>query len=303
MIFDQTGRVRGEFYILGHTWSPVYLLAGRRPILFEAGFACLGRIYEEAIREVLGKRRPEILFLTHVHYDHCGATAYLKQVFWGLQVAASSVAAQIIERPNAQKLMGTLSQNVVSLIAGVDRAMLLTEPFEPVTIDTIVTDGQAIEIAEDVTVQVLATPGHTRDLVSYYIPEKKILIATEAAGCADLTGHIVTQFLVDYDAYLAGLKRLASLEVEVLCQGHHFVFVGAEEVKDFFGRSIVSAERFRARVEDLLRAEGGSIERVVARIKTEEHDGKPLPKQPEKAYLINLRARVSYLAEKLKDTR
>ncbi|MBW2038427.1 MAG: MBL fold metallo-hydrolase [Deltaproteobacteria bacterium] len=300
MIFNRTGRVRDDFYVLGHPWSPVYLLDGWRPVLFEAGFCCLGRIYEEAIRAVLGRCRPEILFITHVHYDHCGATFYLKKVFPGLQVAASSIAAQIIERPNAQKLMRTLSQNVISLVTGVDRTKLLNEPFEPFKVDMILSDGQVVELEEGLTVQVLATPGHTRDLLSYYIPEKKILIATEAAGCADLTGHIVTEFLVDYETYLAGLKRLAALEVEVLCQGHHFVFVGAA-VKDFFARSIESTERFRARVEELLRAERGSVERVVARIKAEEHDDKPLPKQPEKAYLLNLRARVNHLAERLRD--
>jgi len=300
LIFNRTGRVRDDFYVLGHPWSPVYLLDGWRPVLFEAGFCCLGRIYEEAIRAVLGRCRPEILFITHVHYDHCGATFYLKKVFPGLQVAASSIAAQIIERPNAQKLMRTLSQNVISLVTGVDRTKLLNEPFEPFKVDMILSDGQVVELEEGLTVQVLATPGHTRDLLSYYIPEKKILIATEAAGCADLTGHIVTEFLVDYETYLAGLKRLAALEVEVLCQGHHFVFVGAA-VKDFFARSIESTERFRARVEELLRAERGSVERVVARIKAEEHDDKPLPKQPEKAYLLNLRARVNHLAERLRD--
>jgi glyoxylase-like metal-dependent hydrolase (beta-lactamase superfamily II) len=298
MVFDKTGKVKDDFYVLGHTWMPIYLLDGGQPVLFEAGLACLGRIYEEAIQSVLGNRQPEFLFLTHVHYEHCGATSYLKQVFPALQVAASSQAAQIIQRPNAQRLMRTLSQNAASLVSGVNRDKLLQGSFKPFNIELILTNGQVIDLKGGLSVQVLATPGHTRDLLSYYIPEKRILVATEAAGCADSTGHIVTEFLVDYESYLAGLKRLAALDVEVLCQGHHFVYVGAA-VKDFFIRSIESAEQFKTRVEELLRAEGGSVERVVARIKAEEHDGKPLPKQPEKAYLLNLTARVKHLAEKL----
>lgn len=300
MIFNKTGRVRDDFYVLGHPWTPVYLFNGKRPVLFEAGFHCLGRIYEEAVRAVLGRRRPKVLFISHVHFDHCGATSYLKKVFPGLQVAASSIAARIIERPHAQKLIRTLSENVISLVTGVDRTKLLTEPFEAFEADVIVTDGQVIDLGDGLTVQVLATPGHTRDLLSYYIPEKRILIATEAAGCADRSGHIHTEFLIDYESYLAGLKRLAALEVEVLCQGHHFVYVGAA-VKDFFARSIDSAEGFRARVDELLQAEGGSIERVVAQIKAEKYDGKPLPKQPEQAYLLSLRAQVIHLAERLRD--
>jgi glyoxylase-like metal-dependent hydrolase (beta-lactamase superfamily II) len=299
-VFSETGKVQDNFYVLGHTWMPTYLLDGERPVLFEAGLTCLGRIYEEAIRAVLGERQPELLFLTHVHYEHCGATSYLKEIFPALQIAASQQAAKIIKRPNAQRLMRTLNQNAASLVTGINKNKLLQEPFKPFDIDLILTDGQVIKLDEGLSVQVLATPGHTRDLLSYYIPEKRILVATEAVGCADSTGHIVAEFIVDYESYLAGLKRLAALDVAVLCQGHHFVFIG-EAVKDFFTHSIASAERFKTRVEELLRAEGGSVERVVALIKAEEHDSKPLPKQPDKAYLLNLKARVAHLAEKLQN--
>jgi len=300
MVFSKTGRVQDDFYVLGHTWMPSYLLDGERPVLFEAGLTCLGRIYEEAIRSVLGNRQPEILFLTHVHYEHCGATSYLKKVFPALKVGASPQAAQIIKRPNAQRLMRTLNQNAASLVTGVDKNKLLQKPFKPFDIDVMLTDGQVIQLEEGLSVQVFATPGHTRDLLSYYIPEKRILVATEAVGCADSTGHIVAEFLVDYESYLAGLKRLGALDVAVLCQGHHFVFIG-EAVKDFFARSIESAKRFKTRVEELLQAEGGSVERVVALIKAKEHDSKPLPKQPDKAYLLNLTAQVAHVAEKLQN--
>ena len=299
MIFNQTGKVVDDFYVLGHTWMPAYLLDGDQPVLFEAGLACLGRIYEESIQAVLAGREPEILFLSHVHYDHCSATSYLTKAFPHLQVAASSQAARIIARPNAQKLMRTLNRKAASLITAVDRDKMLSDAFEPFEVQMIVSDGDVIHLGNGLSVAVFATPGHTRDLVSYYIPERKILIATESVGCADITGHIVAEFIVDYDGYMAGLRRLAALEVEVLCQGHHFVYVDAA-VKDFLARSIESAELFRGRVEALLAAEGGSVERVVAHIKAEEHDSKPLPKQPEQAYLLNLGAQVRHLAEKLR---
>ena len=300
MVFSKTGKVQDDFYVLGHTWMPTYLLDGERPVLFEAGLTCLGRIYEEAIRSVLGGRQPEILFLTHVHYEHCGATSYLKEVFPTLQVDASPEAARIIKRPNAQQLIRNLNKNAAALVQGVDKDKLLQEPFKPFDIDVILTDGQVMKLEEGLSVQVFASPGHTRDLLSYYIPEKRILVATEAVGCADNTGHIVAEFIVDYESYLAGLERLAALDVAVLCQGHNFVFVG-EAVKDFFARSIESAKRFKNRVEELLRAEGGSVERVVALIKAEEHDSIPPPKQPDKAYILNLTAQVAHVAEKLQD--
>ena len=107
MIINAVGKVVDDFYCLGHTWMPVYLLDRPRPgSSLKPVLRLSGRIYAEAIQGVLGKRALERLFLTHVHYDHCGATAYLIKTFPALQVAASARAADTItRRPNAQKLM------------------------------------------------------------------------------------------------------------------------------------------------------------------------------------------------------
>jgi 2-aminobenzoylacetyl-CoA thioesterase len=302
VIFGETGRVKEGLYVLGLPWTPAYLLDGPRPVLFEAGFACAGRLYADDIREVLGDRQPEILFLTHVHYDHCGATSYLRQMFPGIKVASSALSAEIIQRPNAQKLMSELSLNLIPSVAaveGIDPERLLYEPFEPFQADLILRDGETVRLGEDVTVKVFAVPGHTRDLLSYYIPEKKILFATESVGNLDHINQIVPEFLVDYESYLNHIARLSQLDIEVLCLGHQFV-ISDGDVKPFFVRTVKETERFKARVEELLMEEHGEVDLVVERVKAEVYDINPGPKQLEQAYLINLRAQVSHLAENMK---
>lgn len=63
----------------------------------------------------------------------------------------------------------------------------------------------------------------------------------------------------------------------------------------FYARSIVAIRRFYENVQRLLHEEQGSIEQVVARIKAEEYDTNTGAKQPEAAYLINLRIEVALL--------
>jgi 2-aminobenzoylacetyl-CoA thioesterase len=296
----QTGRIDDGFYTLGLNWSAIYLLDAKRPVLFESGFACAAMLYEKDMRTVLGTRQPEILFLTHAHWDHCGSAAYLKNACPSMKIAASAPAAAILKRPNALKLIASLSEEVVPLVSaipGIDDTLLVRDGFRPFDVDILLHDGQTIELGAGLTLEVLATPGHTRDHLSYYIPEKRILVATEACGALDRAGNIITEFLVDFDLYMASLKRLAGLDVEILCQGHHFVFIGADEVKRFFSRSVKEAEAFRDHVFELLDAESGSVERVVERIKHEQWDTNPSTKQAEGAYLLNLRARVGHLAD------
>jgi 2-aminobenzoylacetyl-CoA thioesterase len=303
MILDRTGKITDGFYLLGLVWSPIFLMDGEHPFLFEAGFACGARFYHDDLVKVLADRHPEILFITHVHWDHCGTVGYFKSLYPSLKIAASKRASEIVRRPNAIALMEKLTNEVVphvESIPGIDKSKLLSDVFRPFAIDTILHDGQILIADSGPRLEVIATPGHTRDHLSYYFPEKGILIATEAAGGIDRAGSFITEFMVDYDGYIANIKRLASLEPEIFCQGHHFVYVGKEEVAKFFSRSLHEAERFRDNVYQLLDEEEGSVERVVKRVKSTQWDTNTNIKQAEGAYLLNLRARITHLAEKQK---
>jgi glyoxylase-like metal-dependent hydrolase (beta-lactamase superfamily II) len=298
LIFDTIGEVVPGFYVIGAVEVPSYLLDGGQPVLFDAGFSVFGPLYERDIKKILGSESPKFLFLTHVHFDHCGAAAYLKKTFPGLIIAASQRAAEIVRRPNARKLIADLNDAGAETVRRWKPNLCLSEPFRPFEVDRVLQDGDRLALGPGLSLQVIATPGHTWDFLSYYIPERKILIASEAVGCADVTGYVVTEFLVDFEVYLRSLKRLAALEVEVLCQGHRLVYTGLE-VRDYLKRSIQTASQFKERVVGLLTREGGDTRRVVELVKAEEYDSKPHPKQPEPAYLLNLEARVKHLAGRM----
>lgn len=301
MIFNSTGKVRGNFYIVGLATYPVHLLDGPRPVLFDGGTSCAGKLYVEAIRLILGSRQPSILFLTHAHWDHCGAVFYLKEAFPDMKIAASRKTAQILKKPRALELITKLNkdaQGILRNMAGIDSSQLLDGTFHPFDIDIEIEEKQVFDLGDGSTVEVLATPGHTRDHHSYYLPDKKILIAGDSAGTIDSSGGMVCEFLYDYDEYISTIAKLAHLSVEVFCQGHRIVLVGQEEVRAFFESSMREAKRFKEEVYQLLDEEQGSIDRVVQRIKKERYDILPQPKQPEIPYLLNLTAKVKHLAGK-----
>ncbi len=291
MIFDKTGEVRDGFFVTGWSHNPIYLLKGKKPVLFDGGLALLGKVYREAITSVLNGDSPRVVFITHVHFDHCGAVSYLKKAFPGLEAAASQKAKDILKRPNAIKLIRKLSENGEQILSEFAEERLSREPFDPFEIDLVLQDGDEVELEEGLTVRVLSTPGHTRDFMSYYVPEKKILVASEAAGCALSSGYISTDSLADFGVYLNSLKRLASLDAQILCQGHRYVYVG-EDVDAFFKRSLQTALEFKAMVEEYWFKEEGDLKRVLQKIKETEYDPLPTPKQPEPAFIINLEARI-----------
>ena len=295
MIWHEMGEVVPGFHVLGSWHTPSYLWAGPRPVLFDAGMSFLGDLYVEHTRRVLGGRLPEILFLTHVHFDHCGAASTLQNAFPGLRIAASARSAEIVQRPGALELMRRLNEEARILAPSIEVDRPAAAGFRPFAVDTILADGDEIELGDGQIVRVLATPGHTRDFLSYYLPGPKVLVASEAVGCATISGEIMVEFVADYDAYVDSMRRLRDLDVEVLCQGHLYVHVG-QDAQNYLDRSIRATVRYREWVEELLDEERGDVDRVVTRVKAAEWDPAIEPKQPAPAYLLNTEARVRHLA-------
>jgi len=291
LIIQQTGRVVDRLFMLGNPAIPVYLVDGEYPVIIDAGFSFLGHLYAAAVSEVLGNRTPEYCLLTHSHFDHCGSVSVLKAHFPDMKIVSSEQAKATLSRPNAIALIRELNRVAAEGILQNGFPGDASVEFTPFEIDITVNEGDSLKISSDRTLQVIETPGHTRDCLSYYIPEIKALICSEAAGIADPTGYIVSDCLVDYEQYVNSIKKLELLDSDVICLAHRYAFTG-QDARNYIPRSLKYCDEFRNLVETYLAEENGNISNVMARIKAFEYDGKQEPKQPEPAYLLNLEARI-----------
>lgn len=298
MKYNQAGKVIDNFYVVGNAAVPLYLMNGPVPVLFDAGLTALGLMYEAGIRKILGNREPGYLFLTHSHFDHIGAAAHLKAVYPTMKIAGSERTQEILQRENAVQLIRSLNREARDILETPKQGPIYEDPFEPFDLDLKLKGGEIIELASDTHIEVMNTPGHTWDFMSYWVAEKKLLIASEAVGCDDGSGYIFTEFLVDYDAFVSSLTALSQLDVDILCQGHRLVFTGPNAC-EHMDRSLEQAPRFLAMVEKFLEEEQGDMERTVARVKAVEWDPKPWPKQTESAYVLNTQIRVNTIRQRM----
>jgi 2-aminobenzoylacetyl-CoA thioesterase len=291
VIFSQTGKICDDFFVVGHPAVPVYLLDGPQPVIFDAGFTLLGELYTTEIENILGSRTPAFCFLTHVHFDHCGAVAAFKRRYPRMKVVASHKAGEILNRPSAVARIRYLNLAAEDLVAQIGVNNSPDALFEPFEIDRYVQEGDRLELAPGCWVDVIASPGHTWDCLSYRISDKNILLSSEAAGQPDQTGYIVTDCLADYDCYLRSLQQLKALTPDVLCPGHLFVY-SAEDASAYLERAQAACIDFFNFVSACAKEENGDVARIKQRIRAHEYDVNPGPKQPEPAYLINLEARI-----------
>lgn len=298
MIIQSCGQICKSFYALGNKTTPVYLLDGPEPVLFDAGFTGLAHAYVDAIRGVLGSRPPAWLLLTHSHFDHVGAASVFRQAWPQMKIAGSSRSCEILSNPKAIKSISRLNQESMALFTPRDVPVLNWDPFESVVFDREIFDGEVIPLACGTIIEVVNTPGHTWDFISYWLPDKRVLIASEAVGCYENDTFIQPEFLVSFDAYLKSLNSLAALDPQVLCAGHHAVFTGLNG-PEHIQASIEAAHAYRILVEQLLEKENGNIDRVTALVKAVHWDTLPWPKQPKTPYLINTRQRIKVIWERM----
>lgn len=284
--------------MLGHPAVPVYLLDGCEPVIFDAGYSCLGQTYVKEIKKIIGNRQPAYCFLSHSHFDHCGSVSIFKSLFPLIKIGSSLRAKTIFKRPNAVALMKKLSTSAELLARKCGINGLEPDGFNSFDVDITIKDNDIIKLSDGLTVKAIETPGHTRDCISFYIPEKKVLFCSESFGIQDNTGYIFTDFLIDYDLYLDSMHKMSALETDVICIGHNYAYTGKDAVI-FKQNAIAGCKRFLKMAKAFLVEEHGDIVTVINRIKTIEYDGKTGFVQPEPAYLLNLEARIKVVKKML----
>ncbi|MCX5907849.1 MAG: MBL fold metallo-hydrolase [Deltaproteobacteria bacterium] len=297
MINRSSGKIAEGLYAIGDYRLPAYLLIGETPTLFDAGMNFMGPRYLQEIKASLGDpNRLRYLLLTHSHFDHCGAAPFLKRKIPGLKVGASPKAAEVFAKPKAIQLIQALSRNAQE---NFDPVLAEKEDvsFDALEVDLLLEDGQELDLGEGRRVQVMATPGHTRDALSYYLPHLKALVTGEAVGIYTRQLDVQPEFLSSYEDYVGSLKRMSALEVEILMIGHVHVLTG-DDARSYLAQSLEGTRRFRERIEDYLHQLGGKQEAVVQRIFHEDYEVKQTTLQDVQPYLINLAAKVKAVAQK-----
>lgn len=169
------------------------------------------------------------VLLTHAHADHAGGAGFWRQ-FGGIEVVAPARTADIV----------AAGDEVAASLTDAREAGVYPEWYRlsPCPIDCTLRPGETLCVG-DLTLQPIAAPGHSSDMVCYYCPELFALFSADAVFAGGRLAVIATADF-SLDAYRDTIESLASLRVEQLFPGH------GEPVLRDGGAAITEAnQRFR----------------------------------------------------------
>lgn len=200
----------------------VFLFQGEKNFIFDADMAYCGERLADNIERTLKGRKLDGIFLTHSHYDHISGVPMLKKRWPSVIVYAASYAAGVMKRESALNMMRQMNIAGAEGRTAVDAGSLEYRD-EDLKVDVSLEDGDQVDMG-DYHITAYATPGHTRDCMSYMIQKKgkeeKLLFCSETIG-APAGGQFIPVALVSFRSAVGSIDRMESLHPDGLLFSHH----------------------------------------------------------------------------------
>lgn len=198
--------------------------------------------------------RGEIRYLinTEEHPDHWQTSHFFPGVL-------------ITHQETREKLAKIPRDSVMETVKHIDpEGLPLMEGYRVRLADATFTEGMTLHLGEH-TIRLFHVPGHSSGGIAVYIPGERVVFTT------DIIFHKKKSWLQEADpaAWLASLKKLGELDVDVIVPGH-----GEVCTKEYLREQTGIIERWQEAVRSAIK-QGLSVEEAAAKIASPD----PHPKQ------------------------
>lgn len=221
---------------------------GETAILYDSGFGFTGFEVAQNIKNVLGERMLDYIFLTHSHYDHALGSAYILRYYPNAKVVAGRYAAEIFKRDSAKRTMRELDRKFADK-CGYNEYEFLGDKLR---VDIPCDDNDIIN-AGKMQFQVLNLPGHTKCSVGFYCKEIELLLATETLGVYNGESTILPSCLVGYKMTVDSIERVQKLKIKKLLAPHYGI-LNEKQTEFFITNMKNSTERIIGEISEIIKA-------------------------------------------------
>ena len=156
--------------------------------------------------------------------------------------------------------------------------------------DITVKNGDRIDLGE-LTISVIESLGHTRDSISFYIPEIETLILNETPGVLMPDGIIYPCYLTSYTDTISSIEKCRRIPYKFLSLPHRGV-IDSEEADSFFIKALAANAACRDFIIGM-KDKNFDEEEMLESFFQKYGSDILLRYQPKEAFMANARATIS----------
>ncbi|MCK5162757.1 MAG: MBL fold metallo-hydrolase [Desulfobacula sp.] len=217
---------------IGLRWSNAFLILGRKMVLVDTGCPEDEKTILNSISDA-GKQVSDLSLIlhTHIHIDHCGCTATLKQKSNALVAIHRSESQTFLERKNAPIIPINWLGKILSPI--------VRDGHQPCEIDILIDDALDLH-PYGIDGKAIATPGHTPGSISIILDNGEV-IAGDLLGGGRLLGLFQPgrpryhHWYSDLDAAQKSIAQVMNIKPVKIYAGHGGPLDGQSAI-DYFSR-------------------------------------------------------------------
>ena len=273
---------------IAHNSSEGQLLTGsEKTALIDCGMAFCADETIRRVQNALGGRPLDYIFLTHTHYDHIGALPFFKKTWPCAQVVTSEAGAAVLLKDTPRRVIRELSINAVNAHGGGFDLNYSDDAFQA---NIIVKEKDVIPLG-GLSIEVLETPGHTRDSLCFFIPEMELLILNETPGVLMPDGSIYPCYLTSYTDTINSIEKCRKIPYKFLALPHRGI-AAKEDTDGFFEKALTTNADCRAFILDM-KNKNYNEDEMLDRFFEKYGSEVLLTFQPKEAFLANARATIT----------
>lgn len=260
------------------------VLSGEKTAIIDTGMAYCGKALVLEVEKALKGRMLDYILLTHAHYDHCSGMAFLKERWPNAITMATEYSKKVLSKAKALAFIRDLNETASMWFT--NKKMKYQYLDSNLAIEEAIDENSIIDLGNSVTIEVIETPGHTKDSLTFYIPSEDALILSETTGCCLIEDDkIFPGYLISYTDTISAINKLKKINASNVLVPHGGIF-REDEVNNFFDMSLRDAELGANKILEIYNKKGSEDEMLAAFSKLFRND---LLKylQPDAAFEIN----------------
>jgi len=186
------------------------------------------------------------IIIHHSHFDHVGIVPCLSKMWPWIEIVASAKGTEFLTREDIVKKIVSLNRMFLSQADPSLEYLYDSLDIKTIEVDRTVSDGDIIHCG-DMELLILDVPGHSPCSMAVYIPEEKILSASDAGGIP-YGDRILTAANSNFDLYQKSLEKMAAYPCDIHLSEHYGALTG-EDGRNFMAESIKEAAEMRQLIE------------------------------------------------------